>query len=447
MRRFLLLFGCLIVCGVLPAQEISQRAAAQELDNRIRLSTVFANGHSGFALYDLEAERTVYGYQEDRYFVPASNTKLLTFFVANRLLADGAPALLYHQSPDRLDVWGTGYPLLLHPSFTDYDTLLPWLKRKEGPIVLNFPEQDQPPRYGAGWSWDDFDYGYVYERSSLPVYGNRLYIDYQQVGDTDAEVLVGSPSEVVDNLVQDARQERTISRIEGSNFFTVNENFTRRYNFPLQRALTVDTASTLRYLRGGIPGKSVRSDDRSLPPSLLLDTLMSELPDTLYRKVLQESDNFLAEQLILLAATSRYGWPDEDALFEWATDTLFLEMDLGEVSYRDGSGLSRYNLVRPDQLVQIVAALDREVGHERLLSLLPAGGVSGTLEKRFDNRQETFVWAKTGTLSGVICISGLLRTRAGKWLAFSFLHNNVMAPSREYYAEMEDILGWVYDHL
>ncbi|MGB3800498.1 MAG: D-alanyl-D-alanine carboxypeptidase, partial [Lewinella sp.] len=379
--------------------------------------------------------------------VPASNTKLLTFFVANRLLANGTPAALFQESADRIDVWGTGYPMLLHPSFTGYDTLQPWLAQQAKPIVLNFPPADQPPRYGAGWSWDDFDYGYVYERSSLPVYGNRLYIDYQPVGDTEEEILIGSPSEVVNNLVQDARQERTISRIEGSNFFTVNENFSRRYNFPLQRALAIDSASTLRNLRGGMPGLSVRSDDRPLPPPILLDTLFTELPDTLYRKVLQESDNFLAEQLILLAATSRYGKPDEDALFDWVTDTLLVEIGLGDVRFRDGSGLSRYNLIRPDQLVQIVAALDREVGRERLLSLLPAGGVNGTLENRFDNRDETFIWAKTGTLSGVICISGLLRTQAGKWLAFSFLHNNVMTSSRDYYAEMEEILGWVYDQL
>ena len=441
-----LILGFLLVAGA-QGQNLSQRTIAESLEDRIRFSEVFAQAHTGFALYDLEAERSVYGFQADRYFVPASNNKLLTFFLANRLLSHNVPALFYREYPDRVDLWGSGYPLLLHPGFVGYDTLQPWLNAQTKPLTLHLPEAENPPRYGAGWSWDDFAYGYVYERSVLPVYGNRLYLDYQPVGEDGEEHLLGAPPEVVDNLIQDAAQERTISRAEGSNRFTVNENFYRRWNFPLERALTVDSAATLRYLTDAFPGLRLRSGDQPRPPADMLRTVSATLPDTVYRKLLQDSDNFLAEQLILLAATQRYGAPDEEHFLEWVTDTLFREMDLGEISFRDGSGLTRYNLIQPDQLVRIVAALHREVGRKRLLDLLPAGGVNGTLTNRFDNRPETYIWAKTGSLSGVICISGLIRTRADRWLAFSFLHNNVMASTREYYREMEEILGWVYDNL
>ncbi|PPK87197.1 D-alanyl-D-alanine carboxypeptidase/D-alanyl-D-alanine-endopeptidase (penicillin-binding protein 4) [Neolewinella xylanilytica] len=446
MRIPLLVLCCLFFLGVSQAQDTSRRATTRALDNRIE-NSLFGEAHTGFALYDLEAQRPVYGYNANRYFVPASNTKLLTFLVANRLLEAAAPAVVYQAFEDRIELWGTGYPLLLHPAFVGYDTLLPWLATRDLPLVLNFPNGDIPPRYGAGWSWDDFNYGYVFERSLLPVYGNRLYLEYREAGDTGREALFGSPAEVVDNLVMDAAQERTISRVEGSNRFTVNANFYRPYNFPLERALSVDSATTVRYLSSALPGSSIRSGDRPRPPLDALRTISTPLPDTLYRKLLQDSDNYLAEQLILLAATSRYGRPDEEAFFEWATDTLFQEMGLGEISFRDGSGLSRYNLVKPEQLVQVIAALDREVGRERLRSLLPTGGINGTLKQRFDNQPEPYVWAKTGSLSGVICISGLLRTRSGRWLAFSFMHNNVMGSSREYYATMEDILGWVYENL
>ena len=443
---FLLFLGFYWGAGA-QAQSLSQRDIAESLDDRIRFSEVFANAHTGFALYDVAAERPVYGFQADRYFVPASNNKLLTFFLANRLLSDSVPAVVYREYADHIDLWGSGYPLLLHPTFVGYDTLQGWLNAQTKPLVINLPGEETPPRYGAGWSWDDYAYGYVYERSVLPVHGNRLYLDYRPVGESGREQLFGSPAEVVDNLVQDAGQERTITRIEGSNRFTVNENFYRRWNFPLERSLTVDSAATLRYLTDAFPGLRLRSGALPRPPANMLRTVSTTLPDTLYRKLLQDSDNFLAEQLVLLAATQRYGAPDEERFLEWVTDTLFQEMDLGEISYRDGSGLTRYNLIQPDQLVQIVAALYREVGRERLLGLLPAGGLTGTLTNRFDNRPESYVWAKTGSLSGVICISGLLRTQTGRWLAFSFLHNNVMASSREYYGEMEDILGWVYDNL
>jgi len=82
-----------------------------------------------------------------------------------------------------------------------------------------------------------------------------------------------------------------------------------------------------------------------------------------------------------------------------------------------------------------------------LLSLLPAGGVSGTLKNRFDDQDQPWLWAKTGSLSGVVCLSGMLVTRRGKWLAFSFMHNNYVGSSRAYYQEMEKTLNWCRENL
>lgn len=445
----LLLLSLLLCCFATPrsaGQQMSRRAVARALDHRIAQNETFATGHTGFALYDLDAERSLYGYQADRYFVPASNTKLLTFLLANRVLAAGAPAVFYRDSAGYTDLWGSGYPLLLHPAFADYDVLHPWLARRAKPLVLHYPADEAVPRYGAGWSWDDYDYGYVFERTALPVYGNRLYLDYRETS-PGKQVLYGSPAGVVEDLTEVSDQQRLISRAEGSNRFTVRPQFSRPQNFPLERSLTMDSTSTLRFLREGLPGSTVTSGTLARPPRDRLDTVRAFIPDTVYQTLLQDSDNYLAEQLLLLTAATRYGRPDGERILDWATDTLFRELDLGEISYRDGSGLTRYNLISPEQLAEVVAALDREVGRERLRRLLPAGGVNGTLKTRFDNRRTTYVWAKTGSLTGVIAVSGLLRTARGRWLGFSFVHNNVVASSRDYYREMEAILGWIHDQL
>jgi D-alanyl-D-alanine carboxypeptidase/D-alanyl-D-alanine-endopeptidase (penicillin-binding protein 4) len=143
----------------------------------------------------------------------------------------------------------------------------------------------------------------------------------------------------------------------------------------------------------------------------------------------------------------RYGNFDEETLFDYATDTLFHQLGMGELRYRDGSGLSRYNLVQPRQFSLLLAGLYRRLGWERITDLFPAGGESGTLKRRFDNKSRTYVWAKTGSLSGVMCVSGYLRCRSGRLLAFSFLHNNVVGRSGTYYAEMERILGRIYERM
>ncbi len=447
--RTLLLFAALL--SLLPnatAQSNNRRAAAAAaFDDLVRWNPVFAAGHSGFSLCDLSSGDQLYGYQAEQYFVPASNVKLLTFYVAQQLLGDRVPALYTYTHGDTTEAWGTGYPLLLHPAFHGYDGLAPMLRGMRGVLRLHTPPDQTPPRYGAGWSWDDYNYGYVYERSALPVYGNRLYLDYLPEASTLVPEFAGSPPEIASALIQDEEQERNIDRREGSNQFTVGPYFYDPENFPLERPLTVSPALTAGWLSAAFPNLSIRTGREPVPPPGVRETTYVALPDTVYRRLLQDSDNYLAEQLVLMAAAGRYGWGDEETFFDFAVDTLFRGIQLGDLRYADGSGLSRYNLVRPRQFTQLITALAREVGVDRLTALLPAGGESGTLERRFGNRPETYVWAKTGTLSGVACVSGLLRCRSGRWLSFSFLHNNIMGRTSDYYKQMEEALGWAYDNL
>jgi D-alanyl-D-alanine carboxypeptidase/D-alanyl-D-alanine-endopeptidase (penicillin-binding protein 4) len=88
----------------------------------------------------------------------------------------------------------------------------------------------------------------------------------------------------------------------------------------------------------------------------------------------------------------------------------------------DGSGLSRYNLFTPQDFVFILNKMKTDFGMGRIQTILPTGN-EGTLEGRFvadSNR----IFAKTGTLSGVVSLSGFLYTRKNKLLIFSVLVNN-----------------------
>jgi D-alanyl-D-alanine carboxypeptidase/D-alanyl-D-alanine-endopeptidase (penicillin-binding protein 4) len=441
MLRFLPLVLLFTTC--LRAQSgAGTQVQADWLNRMLPDNPVFAGGHTGFSLYDPNADVFLYGHQDDRYFVPASNVKLLTFFLAQRMLGEGAPALYYREHDHHTEVWPAGYPLLLHPEFREYDGLSAWFASRERPVLLHL-SRPGPPRYGAGWSWDDFNYGYVYERSPLPVYGNRLYLDFRP----QAADRIATPPRIVRDLIYDPHQRSTIRRAETTNEFTVGPRVYLPARSPVERALAVTNTSTVDWLREAFPRQRFLLNEATTPVPADAERLNLALPDTLYRKLLRDSDNFLAEQLILQCAAQRYGEFAEDDLFRYATDTLFQRLGMGEVSFRDGSGLSRYNLVQPRQFALLLGALHREVGFERLTELLPAGGESGTLRRRFTNRSQAYVWAKTGSLSGVMCISGFLRCRSGRVLAFSFLHNNVMGSIGAYYREMERILGEVHDRM
>jgi D-alanyl-D-alanine carboxypeptidase/D-alanyl-D-alanine-endopeptidase (penicillin-binding protein 4) len=114
----------------------------------------------------------------------------------------------------------------------------------------------------------------------------------------------------------------------------------------------------------------------------------------------------------------------------------------------DGSGLSRYNLFTPRSIVTLLSKILDELKNDDLVhSLLPAGGVVGTIKTVYktDNGQP-FIWAKTGSLSNNYSQSGYLITRKGKRLAFSFMNNNFTKPTRQVRDEMVRIMTYIHEN-
>ena len=88
----------------------------------------------------------------------------------------------------------------------------------------------------------------------------------------------------------------------------------------------------------------------------------------------------------------------------------------------DGSGLSRYNLFTPEDFVWLLGKMKDEFGLDRLKRILPTGN-TGTLRNYY--KDETgLIFAKTGSLSGHLALSGFLITPKNKLLIFSVLVNN-----------------------
>ena len=107
----------------------------------------------------------------------------------------------------------------------------------------------------------------------------------------------------------------------------------------------------------------------------------------------------------------------------------------------DGSGLSRYNLFTPQDLVSILNKMKNEFGMERVKRIFPTGD-QGTLANYFTSDSD-YIYAKTGTLSGVVTLSGYLYTKKGKELIFSVLVNNHQASGTEVRRAVEKFLQGV----
>lgn len=147
------------------------------------------------------------------------------------------------------------------------------------------------------------------------------------------------------------------------------------------------------------------------------------------------SDNDGAEVLLrhVGLATKNGGSSAGGVLGVRATLTK-LGLDVSKARIEDGSGLSRTNLV---PLALLVGAVRIAVSSEHpelrhLLTGLPVAGFSGSLEDRFATAGAGpgtgLVRAKTGTLTGVHSLAGLVRDHTGTILVFAAASDSVPVP-------------------
>jgi D-alanyl-D-alanine carboxypeptidase/D-alanyl-D-alanine-endopeptidase (penicillin-binding protein 4) len=133
------------------------------------------------------------------------------------------------------------------------------------------------------------------------------------------------------------------------------------------------------------------------------------------------SDNFFAEQTLLMAAQEKLGQMNEYAIIDTLLKTHLANLPQ-KPTWADGSGLSRYNLFSPQDFVHLLLQMKKEFGMPRLQNILPTGG-KGTLANYY-LQDSGYIFAKTGTLSGVVCLSGYMITPKNRLLIFSVLTNN-----------------------
>ncbi len=416
--------------------------SSRELQQRIADSPVFAQSFTGFALYDTERDETIYEYQADKYYTPASNTKIFTLYAGLKLLSDSIPALRYEYRGDTLIFTGTGDPTLLHPEISSIDTtynqaVFQFLKRHLGPLrYLERPTAD--PHFGPGWAWEDYGYNFSTERSVLPLHANVARFRSQR---TSAPVVSPTYFRSTLSLRPDTTQDTFVRRALHDNRFTYalfkdTTSLTTDIPFIQSASLTLDL---LRDTLERPVGEYQR-------PYFRLSRRRYSVPaDSLYRRMMQQSDNFVAEQILMMCSSSY-----QDTLSaRWTIEHMkgrYLDDLPDSPVWVDGSGLSRYNLQTPRTMVALLQKVDSVLSDRRIRTIFPAGGVSGTIEDWYAHPNGApYVFAKTGTLGGKHCLSGFLFTQSGRKLIFSFMHNNYVTTSSVFKAEMERILAWLYE--
>lgn len=388
---------------------------------KIHRSEILNNQFTGLCVYDLEKEKYIIQHKADLSFTPASNTKLLTMYASLKSFNDSLPALLYQSTlSDGLIIQPVGDPTFLYSSF-ELQPTFHWLQDLDT-IKIYWPAVI--PIFGSGWAWDDYPYEFQTERSWWPIYGNRV-----TVSKTDNDTTV-TPPYFGKSVFYPADSSKNSGRALNENQFSVifDDDSTKTekripfiYSERLFEKLLIDTLH--------LP---ITNTFRALDQP---DTLFSYPLDTVLAYMLKPSDNFIAEQLLILAAWKN-GFSDIESFIANFKEEHLSNLD--PIVWKDGSGLSRYNLISPRDQIVLLKQCTEEFGWDRIAKLLPSGG-EGTLESWYKS-EEPYLFAKTGTLSNNHNLTGYLITKSGKKLIFSFMNNHYLVRNDEVKRAMEEIL-------
>lgn len=409
-----------------------QKQIAKSANKELLDAAALQAAHVGISIYEPATNKYWYDYQGDKYFVPASNVKIATCYSAMKYLGDSLVGLRYVKEDGGYILQGTGDPTFLHKDFNRqrvYDFLKADIHRTDFNFCIDNWEEEH---WGNGWSWNDYRERYMTERSPFPIYGNTVKFTIREnrlraLPSAFDSTIIYLPGAIPDSFQIEREIDDNLFFVSKSNnkFSNIEIPFnTKGYEIPI--LLLNDTLN---------PWLNIRRLQQSFPK--ISSVVYSQPSDSVLKPMMHRSDNFFAEQLLLMVSNERLGTMNDQKIIETILQTDFKDLPQ-KPGWVDGSGLSRYNLFTPKDLVFILNKIKDEFGMERVKGLFPTGG-EGTLVNYY-TADSTCIYAKTGTLSGVVALSGYLYTKNGKELIFSVLVNNHLASGTEVRRGVEKFL-------
>ena len=373
--------------------------SSKKIDRWVSKNENLKNSVVSIAVKDLDKDKKIKGINLNTFMTPASNLKILSV-LGSIYAGDTIPIIKYNFSNDTLRISPTGYPLLFHPKYQNKE--LEKFAKSFNHIEYNLSNTDLI-KYGPAWAWDDLSYYFQAERSSMPIFGNVVKIIKKENGK-----LIFTPNNFKINI--DFNQKEKINRAIDKNVFTVNPSLiklgdTIYHPFISSNKVIVDLLRN--YLKNSVSLSNNKLDNYQV--------LNSDKVDEIYSIILKDSDNLISESL---AANISFRVNDTISVKK-GIDIIknsFKKSTSNQMELFDGSGLSRYNLITPEALVNSLERIYHMVGLDRVKRIFPSNFI-------IDN-YEDFVWGKTGTLKNNYNYSGYIITNKGKQYVFSIMINH-----------------------
>jgi serine-type D-Ala-D-Ala carboxypeptidase/endopeptidase (penicillin-binding protein 4) len=426
-----------------------------ELQNTdVRVEKLINPATSYGILVQNTAGDTVLDYHADKLMVPASTMKIVTAAAAWKFLGSQyrIPTYIGYDGFTNnnilfgnLVVTGTGDPTLDRRHWYDPEVIFSaWadslkahgISEIRGDIIGN-DDLFEETHLGSGWAWDDLSFSYSAEFGPL------------MADNTTVEFFINPPENkgdnfsIMDNIpfdyftyknnvtYADSLPEHIHARrINGENILSVYGNYSEDKK-SYTKMITADNPTlfyasllkaSLEKAGIAISGNPVDIDDLETKPENDIPVFTHHSPplSLIIRQFLHDSNNQAGEALIRHLAWKETGFGSmQNGIM--ILEVFFTNVDISRNEYRvaDACGLSRYNLFTPAAMNKILLYMNDIPEFRQCLSQPN----TGTLTKR-SKLADLDIFAKTGSMSRIDCITGYLKTARNKDLIFTIMINN-----------------------
>ncbi len=461
---------------------------AQRIESALESSPGARRTFWGIEAVELKTGATLFQTNSNRFFVPASNTKLFTTALALmrlgpdyrftttvsaesapdaagrvagdiRLVGGGDPLLSARSVPYRKEA-AAGNPLQAIEGLAD-QICARGVRRIDGNVVGDDTAYTWEP-YPNGWAVDDGVWDYGAPVSALAVNDNSVSVRLRASARGTPALTVSPALEffTFDNRVRAGPGLETkvfVERLPGSRQIRIWGTMSSDPPGATSLLLAIDDPAlyAARALSEALARRGIRIGGRAVarrryanqeqPPAgnsgVELARRTSPPLIEVLRIIDKVSQNLHAEMVLREVARVCRGDGSREAGLEEARAFLTeAGIEESEYNFEDGSGLSRLGLVTPAAVAKLLRYMYASPHREAWVSLLPLGGEDGTLSTRFNgNREGRRIHAKTGSLTHVAALSGYAESRTRGMVAFAILANNFNVPSSEVRAVIDAI--------
>lgn len=390
-----------------PEAPVALNATAVEAALREDLTDKALGKHVVVAVGDLRGDGPIWTNSADQ-FVPASTTKLLT--TAAALVALGPDArfttsVVQGSAPREIVLVGGGDPYLSSKPLTAEEQAATYPERADVVTLARATARQLKDQFK-----DQFR-GQFRGQLTGPRPVRVVYDDSLFSGPTN------NPQWRADYVADDIVSPITALWVDRG----ASPTGYGRSDDPSQTAAATFAAALSR---AGVPVAGTQTRGSAPPGAATLASVESAPVSQIVERVLDVSDNEAAEVLAHHVGIAASG---DGSFVGGAAGVLSTLASLGiqtgsDVVY-DGSGLSRHDRLSPSTMLQVlqVAARPDQPALRTLLTGLPVAGFTGSLANRFSATGVGAlgdVRAKTGTLTGVSALAGVVAGRDGTDMVF-----------------------------